>query len=280
MTNLKKLLTLLTILLINILLISCSSNSSNNNLKIHYIDVGQGDAILIQVNNKNLLIDAGPSTSQENLVSYLKDNKVKTLDYIIATHPHEDHIGGMANVISNFHIGKFYAPNIIHSSKAFENMIIELQKKKLKVNIIKRGIGHDLDLGKNATLEVFSPISNNYDNINNYSPIMKITYGSNSFLFTGDAEKEVEEELIKNKDNIASNVLKLGHHGSSSSTSEIFFNLVSPNISVISLGIDNSYGHPNKKILELLNSKNTAIYRTDEDGSIVISSDGSNITIE
>lgn len=280
MFNFKKILILFIILLINFTLLSCSINFPNNKFKVHYIDVDQGDSILIQVNNKNLLIDAGPSHSKENLISYLKDSKVKTLDYIIATHPHEDHIGGMATVISSFNIGRFYAPNIIHNSKAFENMIIELQKKKLKVNIIKRGMGHDIDLGKGTTVEVFSPNSNTYDNINNYSPIMKITYGSTSFLFTGDAEKDIEEELVQNKDTITSNVLKIGHHGSSSSTNENFFNLVSPNISIISLGINNSYGHPNKKVLELLNSKNTSIYRTDEDGSIVISSDGTNITIE
>ena len=279
MTNSKKILTLLIILIIPLIL-SCNSNSSTNIIKVHYIDVGQGDSILIQVNNKNLLIDAGPSVMQDNLISYLKDNNIKNLDYIIATHPHEDHIGGMAKVIKTFNIGKFYAPNVIHDSNTFENMITELQNKNLKINIIKKGMGGDIDLGKNTTIEVFSPLSDTYDNLNNYSPIMKITYGNTSFLFTGDAEKETENEVIRNKSNVKSNVLKLGHHGSSSSTSENFYSAVSPNISIISLGINNKYGHPSKNILSLLSSAKTEVYRTDEDGTIIISSDGANLILE
>lgn len=279
MTKSKNILTLLIILL-TLLLPACSSNVNSNIMNVHYIDVGQGDSILIQVNNKNLLIDAGPSQSQDDLVAYIKNLGIKNLDYIIATHPHEDHIGGMAKVIKSFNIGKFYAPNVIHNSNSFENMVFELKNKKLKINVIKKGMGNDINLGDNTKVEVFSPISDTYDNLNNYSPIMKITYGNTSFLFTGDAESEVENQVLQDNVDIKSNVLKVGHHGSSSSTSEIFFDAVSPNLSIISLGINNKYGHPHKNILSLLTSKNTEVYRTDEDGTIIISSDGNTLNIK
>lgn len=279
MTKSKNILTLLIILL-TLLLPACSSNVNSNIMNVHYIDVGQGDSILIQVNNKNLLMDAGPSQSQDDLVAYIKNLGIKNLDYIIATHPHEDHIGGMAKVIKSFNIGKFYAPNVIHNSNSFENMVLELKNKKLKINVIKKGMGNDINLGDNTKVEVFSPISNTYDNLNNYSPIMKITYGNTSFLFTGDAESEVENQVLQDNVDIKSNVLKVGHHGSSSSTSEIFFDAVSPNLSIISLGINNKYGHPHKNILSLLTSKNTEVYRTDEDGTIIISSDGNTLNIK
>lgn len=250
---------------------------TSNKMLVHYIDVGQGDSVLIQVNNKNLLIDAGPKDSKENILSYLKSLDILKLDYIIATHPHEDHIGNMSSIINKYKIGKFYAPRIQHTTTAFEKMIESLISKNLKINVIKKGTD-TIDLGENIQINVLSPNNDEYSNLNNYSPIIKIEYGNNSFLFTGDAENQVEEEVLALKSNIKADVLKVGHHGSSTSTSQSFFNAVNPSIAVISLGLDNKYGHPNDKLIDLLNSNNTIVYRTDLYGTIILSSDGNEIT--
>lgn len=248
----------------------------HNEMRVHYIDVNQGDSILIQVNNKNLLIDSGPKDANEDLLKYLDSLGLSKLDYIIATHPHEDHIGNMSNIINKYDIVKFYAPKVEHTTSSFEKMVESLVNKNLKINVIKAGT-NTIDLGKGTKVTVFSPIDDEYDNLNNYSPIIKIEYGNNSFLFTGDAEKEIELEVSKNT-SLKSDVLKIGHHGSLTSTSSTFLNVVNPSIAIISLGINNKYDHPHTKVTSLLNSKDISIFRTDLDGSIILSSDGTQIT--
>ncbi|NLK94651.1 MAG: MBL fold metallo-hydrolase [Clostridiales bacterium] len=257
----------------------CAQNTDSellNIMKVHYIDVGQGDAILVQVNNKNLLIDSGSRKNQNDLFDYLDSLKIDSLDYVIATHPHEDHIGNMADVINNYEVSNFYAPKVEHTSKTFEKMIEALKDNNLKINVIKAGTD-SINLGDNTKVSVFSPIKEETDNLNNYSPIMKIEYGSTSFLFTGDAEKEVEEEVINAGYNLDSDVLKLGHHGSSTSTSEDFYNAVRPSLCVISVGKDNSYGHPHKETLTLLNKSKMNFLRTDNNGTVLITSNGKEI---
>lgn len=258
-----------------------SYSLKENQLYIHYIDVDQGDSILVQVNNKNLLIDAGPKSSRNDLTNYLDNLNIKSIDYVISTHPHEDHIGGMSKIIDTYDIGKFYAPKITHTSKTFESMISSLKNKNLKINIIKRGLC-SIDLGKGTTLTVFSPTKDIYEtsnnpDYNNYSPIIKLTYYDTSFLFTGDAESLAEKEVLKNGDDISANVLKLGHHGSSTSTSDEFLEKVNPSISIASLGYLNSYGHPHKEITDKLKNKNITLYRTDKDGTIILASNGKSI---
>ena len=210
----------------------------------------------------------------------MKNSNIKTLDYVIATHPHEDHIGSMATVIKTFNVNEFLAPKVYHNTESFLSMINELNKKALKINIIKKGTDDFIDLGNNTKVYVFSPIKDTYDNLNNYSPIIKIVYGNTSFLFTGDAESDLEKEVLNTDANLLSNVLKIGHHGSSTSTSENFLTAVNPNISVISVGINNSYKHPSSKTLNLLEKHNIKYYRTDEDGTIIIKSDGNNLYVE
>lgn len=259
-------------LVFNFSFTSKATLSNNNNMLVHYIDVGQGDSILIQVNNKNLLIDSGPRDAKESLLSYLDSINLSKLDYIIATHPHEDHIGNMSYIIDKYNVGKFYAPKVEHTTSTFEKMIESLIAKDLKINIINSDT-NSIDLGKGTKVTVFSPINEEYSNLNNYSPIIKIEYGNNSFLFTGDAEKDIEETLYKNS-NLKSDVLKLGHHGSLTSSSSSFLNSVDPSIAVISLGANNKYGHPHKNITDLLSKNNISVYRTDLDGTIVFSSNG------
>jgi competence protein ComEC len=246
-------------------------------MTVHFFDVGQGDSMLIQVNSKNLLIDSGPKTAKNELFNYLRDLNVTKIDYLIATHPHEDHIGNMADIIKKYDISLFYSPKVQSTTKSFESMIEALKSKNLKINILKAGVS-SINLGENTTVSVFSPMNDEKtDNLNNYSPVILIQFGSNKFLFTGDAEKEVEKKILSSNVNIKADVLKLGHHGSSSSTSEEFLRAVSPSMGVISVGKDNSYGHPHKETLTLLKLNKIKILRTDIDGSITLYSDGKSV---
>lgn len=275
---------LLIISLFFSLLIGCNSNtksvssSDSDKMKVHYIDVDQGDAILIQVNNKNLLIDSSTSKAKDKFLNYLDNLNIKKIDYIIATHPHEDHIGNMDKVIEKYDIGEFYAPKVTTTTATFKRMMSALKEKNKKVNVIKKGIT-TIDLGENVSLEVFSPVKSNYgDELNNYSPVIKVIYKETSFLFTGDAEKDVENEIINNNENLKADVLKVGHHGSSSSTTNEFLDAVNPKIAVISCGKNNTYGHPHKETISKLQNKNIKIYRTDKDGNIVFLSDGKEVS--
>ncbi|MDV4150484.1 ComEC/Rec2 family competence protein [Clostridium sp. AL.422] len=275
----KKLQNILILLLIilSIFLIKelFKNNSSNSNeIKVHFIDVGQGDAVLIQVNNKNLLIDSGSRSEKNKLIKYLDSIYIPQFDYVIATHPHEDHIGNMNYIINNYKIINFYSPKAQSNTSAFESMAESLSRKNLKIKILKAN-NSNINLGKNTLVEVFSPSVDVYDNLNNYSPIIKISYGNNSFLFTGDAEEDTEEEVINKAFNLKSDILKIGHHGSSTSTSKNFLDKVNPKITIISVGEDNSYGHPSEETLEKI--EDTKIYRTDINGSIIITSDGKSI---
>lgn len=273
------------ILTISAIIISISFLTQNNNgnyenkMIIHYIDVGQGDCILIQVNNKNLLIDSGPSSNRKDLLNYLEKLDIKKFDYIIATHPHEDHIGNMDTIIKRYNIGSFYSPKVITSSTTFENMISALVDKNLKINVLKKGV-KGIDLGKNTEIEVFSPLENiSSDNLNDYSPIIKITFFNNSFLFTGDAEISTEDTVLSENNNLNCDILKVGHHGSSTSTSTDFLISTNPSVAIISVGKNNSYGHPTSETLSLLNSYNIRTIRTDINGTVIAISDGKNINI-
>lgn len=260
---------------------SSTSNSQTNSvnqgiIKINYIDVGQGDSILVQVNGKNLLIDAGPNDSTDKLMSYLSKQNIKKLDFVVATHPHEDHIGAMDSVIKKYDIGEFYAPKKMTTTKTFENMVNALKSKNIKINTATAG--KNLDLGKNVRCEMIAPNNTNYENLNNYSVVIKITYGNSKFLFTGDAEKLSEKEILSKNYDISCDVLKLGHHGSSSSSSKDFLDKASPKIAIVSCGKNNDYGHPHRETLTEMKKRNVQVYRTDVDGSILLVSDGKKIS--
>ncbi|KOM96450.1 hydrolase [Clostridium botulinum] len=283
--KLKKKNLIITCLLIclSIVFTACSQQSSNavntsnksNELKVHYIDVGQGDSILVQTKDKNILIDAGTRKSSDSLISYLKKQHIKKLDYVIATHPHEDHIGGMPKVIEEFEISNFYAPKKTANTKIFKDMILQLKKKNLKINVAKKGIS--LDLSNNSSLDFLAPVKDNYENTNDSSAVVKLTHGNTKFLFTGDAEKTSEKDILNSNEDLSSNVLKVGHHGSHSSSSKEFLDKIDPKIAIISCGKNNDYGHPHKETMKELNKRNIEVYRTDIDGNIVLTSDGENI---
>ncbi|SHH79191.1 competence protein ComEC [Clostridium collagenovorans DSM 3089] len=265
-------------LLTTFLYYGCFSNANSLKeieLRVHFIDVGQGDASLIQFNNKSILIDAGPDENSSNLIKYLKSCKVETLDYVIATHPHEDHIGAMDEVLDKFKVNNFIMPKTSDSSKYFEDMANSLMKHNITPIEAKKGVNFLLNDKINCS--IIAPNSSSYENLNDYSAVLKLTYNDLSFLFTGDAEAISENEMINNNYNLNSQILKVGHHGSNSSTSKNFLNNVKPKIAIISCAASNSYGHPSKEVLKYLSEFNVKILRTDREDTIVLSSDGTNI---
>ncbi len=242
-------------------------------LKVSFLDVGQADSILINANNKYMLIDAGNNEDGEKLVMYLKSLGIEKFDYVVGTHAHEDHIGGMDNIIDSFDIETFYMPDVITTTKTFEDVLDSLEKKNL--NFDTPQIGSTFDLGK-AKIETIY-VGKDIKNLNNSSIILKLTYGNVSFLFTGDTESDVEKTLL-NKD-IESDVLKVAHHGSNTSSSNAFLKKVNPKYAIISVGTGNSYGHPKSVILDRLEKLGTKIYRTDELGTIIVTTDGEKIEV-
>ncbi len=245
------------------------------NLQVHFIDVGQADGILITQGNHNMLIDAGTNEAAEIVVDYLNENKINDLDYVIGTHPHEDHIGGLDNIIKGFNITTLFLPKVTSNTKTFKDVVKSASNKNLKLTVPK--VGSKYKLGK-ATFEILAPNSESYDSINNYSIVIKLTYGKNKFLFTGDAETISENEILSNGADIRADLLKVGHHGSYTSTSDNFLQAINPKYAVICVGKDNKYNHPVKSVMERLKKNNIDVYRTDELGNIIVTSDGENIT--
>ena len=245
----------------------------NEDVKVYFLDVGQADSILISSNNKYVLIDAGNNLDGNNLVEYLKELGVTKIDYLIGTHAHEDHIGGLDNVIRSFDIDKFYMPKTVVATASYEQVINALKDKNITYNTPK--IGTIFNLGE-VKFEVLS-IRSNEEDINNDSIVIKMTYKDISFLFTGDIGEDVEKELF-NKD-IEADILKVAHHGSVYSSSMKFLKKVNAKYAVISCGLNNEYYYPHEKVLNRLKELNTNIYRTDELGTIIISTDGKDISI-
>lgn len=245
------------------------------NIAIHYIDVGQADSILIQQGDESLLIDAGNNDDSDLVVDYIKKQGIKKLDYVVGTHPHEDHIGGLDAVINKYTIGKVIMPKVTSKTKTFKDVIAAIKAKDLKITTAK--VGDKFNVGS-AQCQILAPNSSKYDNLNDYSVTIGITYGDSSYLFTGDAEVKSEKEIIKNGLLQHFDVLKVGHHGSKSSSCTKFLDIVKPKYAIISCGKDNDYGHPNKETLDKLNERGIQILRTDEIGTIILHSDGKEIS--
>ncbi len=281
----------LVVLILSILLLSgCSFNFSksdildkkefiNDNeaiLKVHFLDVGQADAIFIELPNKQaMLIDGAEAKNIEDIISYIKKLGYEKLHYVIGTHPHADHIGGLSQVIKAFDIGSIYMPRVVATSKTYENLLETIKDKGLKIKTGKAGVEviNDNDL-KGL---IVAPNKDKYTSYNNYSIVLKLTYGNISYLFTGDAEETSEKEI---RSDVKADVLKVGHHGSDTSSSKNFLAKVRPKYAVISVGANNKYGHPKEEVIDRIKKYTSNIYRTDINGNIVISSDGVAILVE
>ena len=244
-------------------------------LTVHFIDIGQGDSELIVLpDGRTILIDAGDNKYGDTVVNYLKKQGISNLDYVVATHPDADHIGGLDTVINNLNIGKIYMPDRTSTTKTFEDVITAIENKNLKISLAKAGV---TVIEEDLLRAVFVAPINEIDDNNNMSAVLHFTYGNTSFLFTGDAEKESERDILSSGANIRANVLKVGHHGSRSSSTAKFIRAVDPEIAVISCGKDNSYGHPHKQTLNTLKDEGVEILRTDLSGTIVLASDGNTV---
>lgn len=246
-------------------------------LEVHFIDVGQGDSTLVIQGEHSMLIDGGTNESYTVIEEYLKSHGIEKLDYIIATHPHEDHIGGLDDVINNFDEDKILSPKVTSTTKTFERFVNSVKNKGKKLTTPL--VGQQYELGE-AKFEIVAPNSEKYDELNNYSIVIKLSFGNVSYLFTGDAQKESEQEILDKGIDIKSDVIKIGHHGSNTSTSSNFLDAVAPKYAVISLGKDNSYGHPHKEVIQRLKLSNIVTYRTDESGTIVSKTDGNVISFD
>ena len=257
------------------------SFTPDNTLQVSFIDVGQGDSELITLpDGKTILIDAGEAKTADALIRSIQSLGAGRLDYIIGTHPHADHIGGMAKVIDAFDVGAVYLPKVEHDTKTFENLLLAVKEKGLKINTAKAGVILLNEAGVRA--EFLAPCADKYKDLNNYSAVLRLTYQDVSFLFMGDAEQESERQIIKQASEgaLSANVIKLGHHGSSTSSSKAFLEAVSPSIAVISCGEGNSYGHPHAETLQTLDRLGITVYRTDESGTVTVSTDGTALQVQ
>lgn len=251
----------------------------NSTFEIHFFDVGEADSALVECDGHYMLIDGGNPGSSSFLYSYLQQHNVSYLDYIVCTHAHSDHVGGLAGALNYAEVGVAFSPVTEYDSRAFNSFIKYLNAQAKEITIPSPG--ETLELGS-ATVTFLAPIDMSLaeTNVNNSSIILRIVYGKTSFLFTGDAEIEEELSLLKAGTDIQSTVLKVGHHGSYTSSSEEFLAAIDPDYAVISVGMGSEYGHPHDAALERISKFCPVIYRTDLNGEVICYSDGLKLIFE
>lgn len=259
-----------------------TKTQAEGDLLVHFIDVGQGDCELIQTPDSTVLIDAGDIGLGDLVVDYVKAQGVTKIDYLIATHPHADHIGGMPEVVDSFEIGKVLFSDLpssmVPTTKIYERLLDSIAKKGIQITKARPSVVYDL--GSGAELKLFGPINQDKDDMNENSIVCRLAFGDVSFLFTGDAGIISENDMVERYGGLlSSTVLKLGHHGSNTATQDKWLKKVAPEIVVAEVGTDNKYGHPHQEILDRIKKYGLTFYRTDEDGNIVMASDGETITV-
>lgn len=249
---------------------------TNGNLTVNFLDVGQGDSILLEHNGKAMLIDAGEQNQGAKVSAYLLEHNISSIDYVIATHPHSDHIGGMDEILNGFQVEHFIDSGFPYTSKTYENMLTTIDEKNISFEVAKKG--EEIEFDPAIEVKVLNPGSEYSNELNENSVVLKVNYGEVSFLLMGDAGLETEGKIMTAGYDLDSDILKVGHHASLSGSGETFVSAVSPEVSVIEVGAGNNYGHPTAEILERL-QKGSRVYRTDLDGTIVVTTDGSTYTV-
>ena len=255
-------------------------DDDQDQLVVHFIDVGQGDSILIESpGGKVVLIDGGPRTAGQKVVSYLKKAGISAIDIVIGTHPHEDHIGGLIEVLRHFPAREIIDPGVVHTTKTFEDYLTVIDQRGIPFTEGRAGMSRDLGAG--AVMQINHPSSPSSSHLNDASIVAKVTYGQMSFLFTGDAETASEREILfQSRVSPKSTVLKVGHHGSRTSTTQAFLDAVAPRYAIIMCGAGNRYGHPHQEVLDRLSAAGVHVFRTDIHGTIVMSATTDSVVIE
>ncbi len=249
--------------------------NSESKLIVHFLDVGQGDSIFIELpNGKTMLVDAGENYHGQGIIDYVQTIGYHKLDYVVATHPHEDHIGSMPYIVRNFEIGSIYMPDVTANTATFESLLKAIKAKGLRVKNGRTGV-HIIKDGE-LTADIIAPDKPDESNLNNSSIVLLLTFGNVSYLLTGDAETK---ELNAIRADMHATVLKAGHHGSKTSTTQTLLKKISPSVTVISCGKNNDYGHPHAEVLKMLKSVNSSVYRTDRDQTVIVATDGSSLTV-
>lgn len=267
----KKYLLLFMTLILTISLLPVQTNAAAKELKVHFLDVGQGDSILIQSpNGKNMLVDGGSKGSGTKVVSFLKSKGVKKLDYVVATHPDADHIGGLIAVLNTFPVSNFVDSGKVHTSQTYYEMLELIDKKNIKFKVAKEL--DKLALDPNLIIRVLHADENAADS-NDASIVLKATYNKVSFLLMGDADTAIED-MIKTKYDVKATVLKNGHHGSDTSSSAAFISNVKPSVAIFSYGKNNSYGHPNLAVESRMKNVGAKVYKTPLDCDITVTTNG------
>lgn len=281
----KKVCLFLLVLFISFSLTACSVSTNTEPviteaaLKVHFVDVGQGDCIFIELpEQKCMLIDCGEYEYAALVTDYIKNLGYASIDYVVATHPHTDHMGGMSQILSKFKIHNFYMPEAVHSTDEFNKMLDAVEKSGCNAEYASSG--KNIFEYNDTKAEFLAPRGKSHIDLNNASAIVKLVYKDSSFIFMGDAEGTSEEKIIASGFDVRADVLKCGHHGSSSSTTERFLNRVNPKYAVITSGKGNSYGHPHIETIALLEHYGIECYRTDELGTVIISTDGKNYALK
>ena len=248
-------------------------------IMVSFIDVGQGDAILIRSRDNAVLIDGGEHSARNAVLNYLRSAGVRSLCYVVATHPHSDHIGGLVTVLGRLDVDMVVMPDVTHDTNTFERFLQVIDNNDIPVKFPEPG---DILQAGIISLTVIAPPNPHpgpATNLNNASIVLRLAHGQNSFLFTGDGERELENWMVNSGIDISANVLHVGHHGSRTSTTEAFLEGVNPSAAVISLGYNNRHGHPHREVMDRLNARNIRIYRTDHLGTIRMITDGQNISL-
>lgn len=247
----------------------------DSSFAVHFIDVGQADAALVICEGKTMLIDGGNTEDSNLIYAYLQKHAIKHLDYVVCTHAHEDHVGGISGALTYATLGTAYSPVTEYGTRAFESFVSKVQARGKSLTVPRAG---DSFMLGSAKVTVLGPVKQ-YDDPNNTSIVLRVVYGELSFLFTGDMEREAEEDLLESGAVLQSTVLKVGHHGSETSSSYRFLRAVAPTYGVISVGKNNSYGHPHEDALSRFRDADVTLYRTDLQGDVICrSTDGKTLT--